>query len=216
MLELSASKTFNWHGAISDKALQLCRVFGLTLDRLLDRQTTHKCRFYVEDGDIVYITGPSGSGKSVLLNELQQCVPDDQRVNLGDVDLPHDRAVIDCIQGNLLDSLRALTVAGLSDCFCTLNQPDRLSEGQKWRFRFALALSQKKKYVFADEFCSNLDRLTATLIASKVNKFAAKTGTIFILASAATDILSALAPDVLVVNELNAETEVIYKDIRRS
>jgi ABC-type ATPase with predicted acetyltransferase domain len=74
-----------------------------------------------------------------------------------------------------------------------------------------MALAAKKKFIFADEFCSELDRITAAVISYKIQKFAKQSGTIFILASSHEDILLDLAPDVLVVNVLSGPTEVIYK-----
>ena len=210
----SISKSFDWHGAISDKATQLCRIFGLTVDRLTERRVIHNCRLQINDGDIVYITGPSGAGKSVLLRELEKSVPPSQRVNLARIKLPRDKTLIDCIEGDVLSSLRTLSMAGLNDCFCILNQPSNLSDGQKYRFRLAVALAAKKNFIFADEFCSTLDRISAATISYNVHKFAKKTGTTFVLASSMDDILLDLSPDVLVVKELSGPSEVIYKKLR--
>ncbi len=74
-----------------------------------------------------------------------------------------------------------------------------------------MALAAGKKFIFADEFCSNLDRITAAVIAFNIYKFAKRTGVTFILAASHEDILLDLSPDVLVVKELSGKTEVIYK-----
>ena len=176
------SKTFSWQGQLTDKVVQVCRMFGLTADRLAERCVIHNCRLEINDGDIVYITGPSGAGKSVLLRELEKSIPASERVNLARIKLPGDKALVDCIDGDLLTSLRILSTAGINDCFCVLNQPANLSEGQKYRFSLAMALAADKKFVFADEFCSELDRITAAVIAYNIQKFAKRTGTTFILA----------------------------------
>ena len=215
MATYSISKSFNWHGTITDKVAQVCRIFGLTLDRLREQRVTHSCRLHINDGDIVYITGPSGAGKSVLLRELEKSIPAAQRVNLERIKLPRDKTLIDCIKDDVLTSLGMLSTAGLNDCFCILNQPGNLSDGEKYRFRLAMALAAKKKFIFADEFCSNLDRISATTISYNIYKFAKKTGTTFILASSADDILLDLAPDVLVTRELSGPTQVIYKQAGR-
>jgi ABC-type ATPase with predicted acetyltransferase domain len=102
--------------------------------------------------------------------------------------------------------------AGLSDVFRILNQPGNLSDGEKYRFRLAVALAAGKKYIFADEFCSNLDRITASVISCKVHTFAKRTGTIFVLASCRRDILLDLEPDTLIVKEFPDTTQVIYKE----
>ncbi len=209
----TVSKSFELKGTITDKVVSVCRMFGLTADRLTERRFNHNCQLEINDGNIVLITGPSGAGKSVLLRELEKSVPASDRVNLARIKLPSDKTLIDCIDGDFLRSLRMLSIAGLNDCFCILNQPRNLSEGQKYRFRLAMALAAKKKFIFADEFCSELDRITAAVISYNVHKFAKRTGTIFILASSHDDILLDLSPDVLVVKELSGPTEVIYKKV---
>jgi len=211
----SISKSFNWQGTITDKVAQVCRMFGLTVDRLTERRINHNCRLEINGGNVVYITGPSGAGKSILLKELEKSIPASDRVNLARIKLPSDKALIDCIDGDLLTSLRTLSTAGLNDCFCILSEAGKLSDGQKYRFRLAMALAAEKKFVFADEFCSELDRITAAVISYKIHKFAKRTGTVFILASSQDDILLDLAPDVLVVKELAGPTQVIYKQTNR-
>ena len=205
------SKSFNWQGKITEKVALVCRMFGLTVDGLTKRRLNHSCQLEINDGNIVFITGPSGAGKSVLLGELEKSIPAWDRMNLTRIKLPSDKTLIDCIDGDLLRRLRMLSIAGLNDCFCILNQPCNLSEGQKYRFRLAMALAARKKFIFADEFCSELDRITAAVISYNVHKFAKRTGTIFILASSHDDILLDLSPDVLVVKELSGPTQVIYK-----
>jgi len=211
----SISKSLSWQGTITDKVASVCRMFGLTADRLTERRVNHNCRLEINNGDIVYITGPSGAGKTVLLKELEKSMPALDSVNLARIKLPSNKTLIDCIDGDLLTSLRMLSIAGLNDCFCILNQPQKLSDGQKYRFRLAMALAAKKRFIFADEFCSELDRITAAVISYNIHKFAKRTGTVFILASSQDDILLDLAPDVLVVKELAGPTQVIYKQTNR-
>ena len=207
----SVSKSFRWEGQLTDKVVQVCKMFGLTADRLSEKCVIHDCHLEINPGDIVYITGPSGAGKSVLLRELEKTIPASERINLDRIKLTRNKALIDCVDADLLTSLRLLSIAGLNDVFCILNQPANLSEGQKYRFRLAMAMAAKKKFIFADEFCSELDRITAAVISYNIHKFAKRTGTTFILASSHDDILLDLAPDVLVVKELSAKTQVIYK-----
>ena len=229
------SRTLHWQGQISEKAAQVCRMFGLTADRLAERSVRHNCQVEINDGDIVYITGPSGAGKSIVLNELAKSVPAQDMVSLDQIELadsaeaaaprpaelvakpqaakagPTEKTLIDYVNGDFVTSLRILSTAGLGDVFCILSRPANLSDGQKYRFRLAMALATGKKFVFADEFCSNLDRITAAVISYNVHKFAKRNGVTFILASSHKDILLDLAPDVLIVKELCGPTQVIYK-----
>jgi ABC-type ATPase with predicted acetyltransferase domain len=211
----SISRSLKWQGCLTDKSAAVCRMFGLTADRLTNRCVNHRCRLEIDNGDVVYITGPSGAGKSILLREIEQAVSDADRIDLNQIELPAGKTVVDCIEGDFLTSLKILSLAGLNDVFCILNQPSNLSEGQQYRFRLAMALASKRKFIFADEFCSNLDRLTATVIAFNIHRFAKRNGTVFILASSHGDFLLDLQPDVIVKNELSGEMQVVYKDIRR-
>lgn len=215
MAKYTFFRTLDWQGQISDKAAQVCKMFGLTVDRLAERRVIHDCQVEIDDGDIVYITGPSGAGKSIILNGLSKSVPAEDMVNLDKIELPAEKSLIDYIDDDFVTSLRILSTAGLGDVFCILNQPANLSDGQKYRFRLAMALSTRRKFIFADEFCSNLDRITAAVISYNVHKFAKRNGVTFILASSHQDILLDLAPDVLIVKELCGPTQVVYKDTRR-
>ncbi len=215
MVTYTISKRFRWERKLSENASRVCRMFGLTADRLSEQAVEHSCTIKIKEGDIVYITGPSGAGKSVLLEELERQIEPEKGVNLSQIELSADRAVIDCIDGDIISRLQTLSLAGLNDVFCILNRPARLSEGQKWRFRMAKAISNKAEYVFADEFCSGLDRITACVIAHNIRKFADRTGTIFILASSHEDILLDLSADVLVVKDFCGPARVIYKDTQR-
>jgi ABC-type ATPase with predicted acetyltransferase domain len=214
MSSYNISKTLGWQGQISERSAAVMRMFGLTADRLAKTRFAVNCQLQINDGDIVYITGPSGAGKSVLLRELEKAIPTSDRMNLNEVKLPCDKSVIDCIDGDFVDGLRTLSVAGLNDAFCVLNQPANLSDGQKYRFRLAAALSSGAKFIFADEYCSELDRITAAVISYNIHKYAKRTGVTFILASSHEDILLDLAPDVLVVKELSGATQVVYKSVR--
>ncbi len=204
-------KQFSWQGPLSDKATRVCRMFGLTIDRLTDQAPMHQCRVEIRPGDIVYLTGPSGAGKSVLLREFERCVPASDAVNLTGIDLPQDRTVVDCFDSDVVTSLRTLSRVGLSDVFSLLNRPCWLSDGQKYRFRLARALAAGKPFVFADEFCSELDRITAATVAFNVHRLAKHTQTTLVLASSRDDILMDLAPDVLVVKDFTGPAEVIYR-----
>lgn len=211
MARYNISKSFGRAGQVSERDASVMRMFGLTADRLAEDSFAVNCQLEIKDGDIVYITGPSGAGKSVLLRELEKAIPICERVNLNKIILPADKSVIDCMDSDFVTGLKTLSVAGLNDAFCVLNRPMNLSDGQKYRFRLAVALASGAKYIFADEFCNELDRITAAVISYNIRKYAKRTGVTFVLASSHEDLLFDLAPDVLVVKELSGATQVVYK-----
>lgn len=214
MSTYNVTKTFNWAGPVSDRVAKICRMFGVTLDRLVEKGPVHRCEVRIEPGDIVCITGPSGSGKSVLLRELERCIPEGDRINLDAVALPDDRTVIDCFDGDLLTGLRLLTSAGMGGVFPMLNRPCYLSDGQKYRFRLAQALAAGRPYVFADEFCSELDRITASTVAFNTARFVRRAKATLIVATSHDDILMDLAPDAIVTKDFTCPARVVYKTRR--
>jgi ABC-type ATPase with predicted acetyltransferase domain len=245
MTACAIDKKFPRQGRITAKAAAVMRMFGLDVDRLSETALRHKCAIELNPGQICYITGPSGAGKSVLLRELMEKMgigsdesasgrPDVpvpifyKCIDLDAIPLSSKRAVIDCIDGNFIDALKILSLAGLSDVFAVLNKPAFLSDGQKYRFRLAKALSSvgadlcvcppavSHKIIFADEFCSNLDRITAAVIAYQIRKFATRYNVTFVLASSHEDILADLRPDIMVIKHLNGKTEVIYKHVHHN
>ncbi|MBN1363007.1 MAG: AAA family ATPase [Sedimentisphaerales bacterium] len=210
----TVSKHFPWQGPVSKRTVQVCRMFGLALDRLSDHAPTHSCCIEVSPGDIVYITGPSGSGKSVLLHELERQVPAGDAVRLTQMPLPDDRTVIDCFESDVVATLRTLSTVGLGDAFSVVNRPCNLSEGQRYRFRLAQALATGKRFIFADEFGSELDRITAATLAFNIHRFAKRTDTTFVLASSHRDFLLDLAPDVVVTKDFGGAAQVVYRTAR--
>jgi ABC-type ATPase with predicted acetyltransferase domain len=216
MPEYRIEKTFARYGSLTDKCIAVMRMFGLTKERLGRIGFKCDCTISIEPGDIIYVTGPSGSGKTVILNELQKAIPSKYRINLSTIRIPKDRAAVDCIQADLIETLRYFSTAGLADCPALLNTPANLSEGQQWRFRLALALASGKRFVFADEFCSLLDRITAACISHSIRKFADRYKVTFILASAHQDVLGDLLPDAIVTRDLSGNTDVTYKLSQRT
>jgi ABC-type ATPase with predicted acetyltransferase domain len=216
MKRFSVSKQFESNVPVSERVSMVCRMFGVSIDRR-EQRGIHRCDIDVEDGNIVYITGPSGAGKTVLLRELEKKVPAEERVNIDEIRLPADKAAVDCINADMttIEALQLLGYAGLSDVFCILTAPANLSEGQQYRFRLACALAAGKKVVFADEFCSSLDRITAAVIAYNVRRFAKRNKVTFFLASSHEDILADLQPDVLVVKHFTGPAEVVCKSKRQ-
>jgi len=203
------SRKFSRRYRVTDRMAAVMRLFGLDRQRLRAWQGPFALTLDVRPGQVVYLTGPSGSGKSVLLRGLYEAAPAEERLWLGDVRVEADRAVIDCFEGSVLETLQALSRAGLGDAFCAVQRPGELSEGQQYRYRLARAFAGGRRWIFADEFGSTLDRLTAAVVAWQVRRLADRSGRTFVLASSHDDVLADLQPDILVVCRLDGTREVI-------
>jgi ABC-type ATPase with predicted acetyltransferase domain len=221
LITFSANRIFDWNLPVTEKTADVMKAFGITVQRLKDNTITHRCDIELSAGDICYITGASGCGKSVLLREFYNALADSEKINIDDIPLPDDKTCVDCINPpgappgsgtEFLETLGTLCNAGLSDVFCILNCPANLSDGQKYRYRIAKAIVSDKKFIFADEFCSSLDRITAIVVSVNIRKFAKKSGKIFILASSHDDLLSDLLPEVIIMKHLAGPADVIYKN----
>jgi len=148
----------------TDRMIRVAEMFGIGLDEAYEVALYEDFRIDIRPRDVVFITGPSGSGKSVLLRRIEQALraePGAQVVNLNDSDaLPEAdgfraagvgsrvpptserRPVIELMSSPLDESLRLLSAAGLADAFLLLRTPDELSDGQRYRLRLALALEK--------------------------------------------------------------------------
>ncbi|MBE0535054.1 MAG: hypothetical protein IH624_05235 [Phycisphaerae bacterium] len=201
------------HGVrLSRKMRQVMGLFGLDAERLRGGRRVCDCSLRLGPGQVCYVTGPSGSGKSVLMGALYAQMPAARRLRLEDIALDDQRSLIDCIEGDVCSTLRLLSQAGLSDAFAVLNRPASLSEGQKYRYRLARALAADVDFIFGDEFCSGLDRISAAVIAHQIGRIARQSKRTFVLASSHDDLLCDLQPDVIVIKHLGGRDEVIYKE----
>jgi ABC-type ATPase with predicted acetyltransferase domain len=198
----------------SDRARALCRALGCVASRARCRRRLQACRLRADAGDVVFITGASGSGKSCLLAELREVLIGGPVVTVGEVATPTAGAVIDAVAGSLVEALRILATAGLSDVYTLLQSPPCLSTGEAYRLRLALALAMRPAVLCADDFGRALDPITSAVVAARLRDFATRSGTLVILASTCTDCLADLQPDVIVETQFDGPAEVTYKTRR--
>lgn len=182
------------------KAAELIRMFGISRRRLRQEE---KRRFALKigAGEILFITGASGAGKSMLLRALYEQAPAHERLQADAIPLEDDASAIDCVGTHgapLHMRLEAINKAGLSDVFCMLRAPAQLSIGQQARYRLAKALAGGPRLIFIDEFTASMDRITALAAAHHLRKAATRSGKTFIIASCHEDIIDELRPDTMI------------------
>lgn len=208
MAKYQVAQAFASHAELSSKVTAVAEMFGLGTDRDKEVTVVAPCEIEIEAGQVVYITGGSGAGKSVVLEQLKEQLTD--AVGLDDAIWPQGRAVVDCFAGDLSETLNWLSLAGMSDAFAMLRRPEELSDGQRYRFQLALLLAQEPAFVCVDEFCNTLDRVTAAVVAHNVRKFADQFDTTFVVATSHDDLLEDLRPDVVVIKHLGSGCDVYY------
>jgi len=202
------SKSFGGGVESTEKVLAVAGMFGLGADHGREVKVLEDFEISIGAGEVVYVTGASGAGKSLILRLLKEQM--EGVLDLGELEIPEGKALVDCFAGELEEALKWLSLAGLSDAFAILRKPGELSEGQRYRFGLALALAQKPGVVMIDEFCAGLDRVTAAVVAHNVRKFADRFGVTFVLATSHDDLLEDLEPDVVVVKQYGSGCEVFY------
>jgi uncharacterized protein len=152
-------------------------------------------------GDLVLVSGPSGSGKSSLLREVGRRVAAVDAMNLELPDVP----LVDAFSGPVEERLALLAACGLSEARVVLRTPAELSDGQRYRFRLAFALGrfacgsprndEGARFVMADEFAAHLDRTLARVLAFNVRRLVTRTGVGMLLATTHDDLTADLRPD---------------------
>lgn len=198
-------KRFDCRVARSARVLECAEAFGMGLQ---DKEFViyDNLELEVNPGDIVYITGQSGSGKSLLLRELQSQM--ENTANIDQVEIDETKAIIDQVGKDTNQAINMLTLAGLNDAFLFIRKPQELSDGQLYRFRIAKLLESNASVWVADEFGAVLDRTTAAMVAFNLQKQARSVGATVIVATTHKDLKEELGPNVYVDKEYHESIKV--------
>jgi len=164
----------------------------------------------IKPGMIVVVTGPSGSGKSVLLGEVARQVPGARR--LGTEQLARcESPAVDVLQGGGLSArLAMLSRCGLAEATALVTPAKLLSGGQRARLALARVLhaagrSPRAELVIADEFCSSLDLRTARSLCRRVRKLVTGSNLAILAATPRPELVPDLHPDQVILKPLGAD-----------
>jgi ABC-type lipoprotein export system ATPase subunit/GNAT superfamily N-acetyltransferase len=201
--------TYETATEITQRTISVAEAFGLGTDQTQKFPIYDNVELRISPTDIVYITGDSGSGKSVLLKAVKQDLGD-EATDMASVQPNPHKPIIDTIGKDFNEAIELLSKAGLNDAFLFIRRFCELSDGQKYRYRIAKLLESGKQWWIADEFCSVLDRDTAKIVAFNVQKIARQMGKGVIVATTHTDLLEDLSPSVHVHKRFGKEVVVKY------
>ena len=200
---------FKTQTPLTERTIEVAEAFGLGVDEEQEHVLYKDFEVKLTMGDVVYITGDSGSGKSVLLRALRDDLGE-EAATMAELEAPEDRPIIDLVGNSFQSALRLLSKVGLNDAFLFLRRPSHLSDGQRYRFKIAQLLDLGRPYWLCDEFCSTLDRPTAKIVAYNVQKLARRSGATLIVATTHTDLLDDLCPSVHIRKGWGTEISINY------
>lgn len=214
MTKYCIDKRFNCAVERSPRVLEVAEAFGLGLQEKIF-EIYNNFEVEINQGDIVYITGQSGSGKSLLLRELNDQMSKEQAVANIDEVIFQDAPLIDQVGETTDEAIKILSFAGLNDAYLFVRRPQELSDGQLYRFRIAKLLESGVRVWVADEFGAVLDRTTARVVAFNLQKFARKVGATVVVATTHKDLTEELAPNLYIEKRYNDKLEVSRLDNNR-
>lgn len=191
----------------SNRVLEIAETFGLGLSEKTF-WVFKDLPVEVNKGDVIYITGQSGSGKSLLLRELSAQMRAEGKIvaNIDDVVL-EERPLVDQLGTNMNEAIELLSRAGINDAYLAIRKPSELSDGQRYRFRLALLMQTKADVWACDEFGAVLDRVTARAVAFNTQKLARTKGVTLMVATTHTDLIEELGPDLIVQKRFQTRVE---------
>jgi ABC-type ATPase with predicted acetyltransferase domain len=202
------NKAFTSSVERTPRVLEIAEGFGLGLT---DKRFVvyDNLQLEVKQGDIVYILGQSGSGKSLLLRDLVSQMRGEGRAvaDLNELVLP-DVPVIDCLGTTTTEATNLLAKAGISDAWIYIRKPSELSDGQRYRLKLAMMLGMNADVWAADEFGAVLDRTTAKIIAFNLQKVARENGKTLIVATTHSDLEEELGPTLSIHKRFREKVDI--------
>jgi ABC-type lipoprotein export system ATPase subunit/predicted GNAT family N-acyltransferase len=202
---------------VTERVVVVAQGFGLGIDETRTFHVFHDFTFRFSKGDITYVTGDSGSGKTVFLNDLRSfCVRKGLTVaSLDQMDIQPSERVIEGLGADIKEAMSLLSAVGLSEAFIMLAEYGNLSDGQRYRYRLAKLLSRRTDVVFIDEFCATLDRSMAKVISYNLQRYVRNARQTAFIASTRQDLVNDLDPDILLIKRFGDGVQLEYADPAR-
>jgi len=202
------SRSFNSRVERTPRVLEIAEGFGLGLT---DKKFVvyDNLELEINGGDVVYITGQSGSGKSLLLKDLAEKMRGDglRVADLNEIEL-RDEPVIELVGKSTPQAADLLAKAGISDAWIYIRKPSELSDGQRYRLKLAMLMESDTNVWIADEFGAILDRPTAKAVAFNIQKVARALSKTLIVATTHDDLEAELGPDLTITKRFRERVDL--------
>lgn len=215
LIVVKVSKSFKTIPKTTKRTIIVGEAFGIGLSKQ-EFKVLDNVAFEINPGDIVYITGESGGGKSTLLKEIERKLRRSkefrQILNMAELSISEDEILIHGIGKDAYEAMKLLNYVGLGEAFLYVRRFKELSDGQRYRYMLAKALFSGAKTIIMDEFLATLDRITAKVVAYLTQKIARKMGLTIIAASTHEDIIQDLNPDLLIVKRFGTDIEITRRE----
>jgi ABC-type lipoprotein export system ATPase subunit len=170
--------------------------FGITTDRLVQRMMG-AVNLEIQAGSVTFVGGASGCGKSLFLANLDPSWSSPTVETVGSINpesyrvgwlrpFPADAPLF----GYLAEmhgaerTFDALARVGLSEALLFLKPFEMLSRGQRYRAMLANLLLGDDDVWLIDEFCSDLDPLSARIVAGRLRETVREENRIAVVAAA--------------------------------
>jgi ABC-type lipoprotein export system ATPase subunit len=195
------------------RVIAVAESFGLGLDESEKFTIYDNVELKIQQSDIIYITGESGSGKTVLLKTLEQDIKNSlktQTINITTIKPEQDNPLIETLGKTFQQVLELLSKVGLNDAFLFLRSFEQLSDGQRYRYKIAKMIESKADVWIMDEFAATLDRDSAKIVAFNLQKLARQQRKTVLAATTHADLLEDLSPSIHIHKRYGKEITINY------
>ena len=175
---------YDLRAGLGVRGCKLAEMFGVG-GLLTRREVVKGIEVEVGVGDVTYLCGRSGSGKSSIMRELKgmMALEGYDICDIEDLDFDRELSLVDIMKDVSLDeAMKWLCKAGLAEVYKMMSSYDVLSVGEQFRFRLALAMHRMPELIFIDEFCSSIDDVSASILCANICRAAKEYGFGFVLA----------------------------------
>lgn len=214
------------HFSNRDSNRRIQTAFGLKKNHMKQSIIKNLKGLEINSGEVLFLSGSSGSGKTLFLDIVRQKRSLDENIlvsgkiefsekfSLGELKkLSSKETLIEVLSKKygMKESIQALNSCGLSEAYIYLKKFKYLSEGQKYRAAFADLLLSKKNLWVIDEFCADLDPISAKVISLNLRRHVKKHNIVAVLAAANHDhFIEALNPEVMLELSSGGRPRTIY------